>query len=78
MSQPSFESASSQTVLRKKSALTIYTVLLIIALISLLLGCIFLWMEINEYGGFGAVKGQVGAVTLPATTWCQDAWGTMV
>ncbi len=62
MSQPSFESAS---VLKKKSALNIYTMLLIIALISLVLGCVFLWLEISEYGGFGAVKGRVGAVTLP-------------
>jgi hypothetical protein len=29
------------------------------------LGCVFLWLEISEYGGFGAVKGRVGAVTLP-------------
>jgi hypothetical protein len=65
MSQPSFESASAPTVLKKKSALNIYTMLLIIALISLVLGCVFLWLEISEYGGFGAVKGRVGAVTLP-------------
>ena len=65
MSQPSFESASAPTVLKKKSALNIYTVLLIIALVSLLLGCVFLWLEIAEYGGFGAVKGRVGAVARP-------------
>jgi hypothetical protein len=65
MSQPSFESASAPTVLKKKSALNIYTMLLIIALISLLFGCLFLWLEIGEYGGFGAVKGRVGAVTRP-------------
>lgn len=65
MSQPSFESTSAPTVLKKKSSLNIYTMLLIIALISLLLGCIFLWLEIREYGGFGAVKGRVGAVAGP-------------
>ena len=65
MSQPSFESASAPTVLKKKSALNIYTMLLIIALISLVLGCVFLWLEISEYGGFGAVKGRVGAITPP-------------
>ncbi len=68
MSQPSFESVSPPTVLKKKSALNIYTVLLIIALVSLLLGCIFLWLEISEYGGFSAVKGPVSAVT-PSADW---------
>jgi len=70
MSQPSFESASAPTVLKKKSALNIYTMLLIIALISLMLGCVFLWLEISEYGGFGAVKGRVGAVTHTVS----DGW----
>jgi len=56
------------TVLKKKSALNIYTVLLIIALVSLVLGSVFLWLEIGEYGGFGAVKGRVGAVTRPIPT----------
>lgn len=68
MSQPSFESVSAPTVLKKKSALNIYTVLLIIALVSLVLGCIFLWLEISEYGGFGAVKGPVGAVARPISS----------
>jgi len=65
MSQPSFESTSAPTVLKKKSALNIYTVLLIISLVALLLGCLFLWLEMKEYGGFGAVKGPVGAITAP-------------
>ena len=56
MSQPSFESASP-TVLTKKSAWNIYTVMLLIALVALLLACLFLYLEIREYGGFGAVKG---------------------
>lgn len=75
MSQPSFESASTPTVLKKKSPLTIYTVLLIIALVSLLLGCIFLWLEISEYGGFGAVKGKVGSA-IPPAVWSK--FGTLV
>ena len=78
MSRPSFESGSSSTVLKKRSAMNIYTMLLIIALISLLLGCIFLWLEISEYGGFGAVKGRVGALTVPATSWSLETWGTLV
>ena len=64
MSQPSFESASPSppTVLTKKSPLNVYTVMLIVSLLSLLLGCLFLLLELNEYGGFGAYKGPVGAL----------------
>ena len=78
MSQPSFESVSPPTVLKKKSAMDIYTVLLIIATVSLLLGCIFLWLEISEYGGFGAVKGRVGALTVPGAQRIQETWEALV
>lgn len=61
MSQPSFEQASVPTVLTKKSAWNIYTVLLLIALIALLVCNIMLYLEIKEYGGFGAVKGSASA-----------------
>ena len=72
MSQPDLESVSAPSVLRKKPQLTIYTVLLIIALIALLMGCLFLYLEIREYGGFGAIKGRVGMATeslLGAAPW---------
>ena len=68
MSQPDLESASPRSVITKKPALDVYTVLLIIALVSLLLGCLFLYMEIREYGGFGQVKGQVASVTRSIST----------
>ncbi|MEM9658884.1 MAG: hypothetical protein AAF961_11030 [Planctomycetota bacterium] len=64
MSQPSFESVSAPSVLTRKSPWNIYTMLLIIALISLLLAMLFLYLEIREYGGFGQLKGPtVGALT---------------
>ena len=67
MSQPSFESASAPTVLTRKSAWNIYTVLLLIAFVALLMAMLFLYLEIREYGGWGAVKGPV-AMTAPATS----------
>lgn len=68
MSQPNLESASSlPTVINKKSVLDVYTVMLIIALVSLLMGCVFLYLEIKEYGGFGAIKGPL-ALNLPTLT----------
>lgn len=59
MSQPNLESASLPSVINKKSVLDVYTIMLIVALVSLLMGCIFLWLEISEYGGFGAIKGPL-------------------
>ncbi len=59
MSQPSFESVSMPSVINKKPVLDVYTVMLIVALVSLLMGCLFLWLEIKEYGGWGAIKGPL-------------------
>jgi hypothetical protein len=69
MSQPSFESVSpAPTVLTKRSAWSVWTVMLLVSLIALLLGALFLYLEIREYGGFGTVKGPSGAEahTAPA------------
>jgi hypothetical protein len=50
---------SPPTVLGKKSAWNIYTVLLLISLFALLLSTLFLFLELRSYGGFGAVKGPL-------------------
>ena len=65
MSQPNLESVSAPTVLKKQPQMTVYTVMLIIALISLILACVFLYLEIREYGGFGTVKGRIAMITQP-------------
>jgi len=65
MSQPSFESVSAPSVLTKKSPWNIYTVLLIISLLSLILATGLLYAEIRAYGGFGAVKGPVVSAVAP-------------
>jgi hypothetical protein len=36
--------------------MSIYTVLLVIALVALLIGCAVLWKEITLLGGFGTVR----------------------
>jgi hypothetical protein len=41
--------------------------LLLLALLALLLGCLFLYLEINQYGGIGAVKGKVSSLMSPLT-----------
>ena len=47
MSQPSLESASVPSFIHKKPVLDVYTVMLIVALVSLLMACLFLYLEIN-------------------------------
>ncbi len=62
MSQPSLEQASVPSVINKRGVLDVYTVMLIVALVSLLMACLFLYLEINEYGGFGNIKGPVAMI----------------
>jgi hypothetical protein len=74
MSQPSFESASPPTVLTKKSAWNIYTVLLLLAFLALLLAMLFLYLEIRQYGGFGQLKGPGLAMNAPASPLAAPLW----
>jgi hypothetical protein len=75
MSQPSFESVSPPTILTKKSAWNIYTVILLLAFLALLLAMLFLYLEIRAYGGFGAMKGPTGvAMTGPALSDMPALW----
>ena len=75
MSQPDLESASAPSVLTKKPQMTVYTVMLIVALLSLMFACLFLYLEIREYGGWGAIKGQISAITPSAPSVAQTFWG---
>ena len=68
MSQPNFESDSPGGVLVPKPKSSIYTVLLIIALIALVFACVFLYLEISEYGGLGATKGMSSSLDELITT----------
>jgi uncharacterized membrane protein len=45
-----------------KPKMTIYYALLIIALLAMLTACLFMFLEIKRFGGFGAVKGKVTSV----------------
>jgi uncharacterized membrane protein len=41
--------------------MTIYFALLIVALVAMLFACLFLYLEIRRFGGFGAVQGRVSS-----------------
>jgi hypothetical protein len=43
-------------VVAPKPKMTVYFALLIIALLAMLTACIFLYMEIGRFGGFGKVS----------------------
>ena len=68
MSQPNFESDSPGGVLVPKPKSSVYTVLLILALLALLIACLFLYLEIGEYGGLGATKGASASADTLLTT----------
>lgn len=40
----------------RKPKTSIYTMLLVVALVALLLGCLLMYLEIQRYGGFGVVR----------------------
>ena len=45
----------------RKPKTSIYTVMMIISLVALLVGMVFLYLEIRRFGGFGTVRGRVAA-----------------
>jgi hypothetical protein len=56
-----------------KPKMTIYYALLIIALCAMLTACLFMFLEIKRFGGFGAVKGKVSSVEQVVPTLLADA-----
>ena len=74
MSQPDLESVSAPSVLVKKPQMNVYTVMLIVALLALMLACLFLYLEIREYGGWGSVKGRISSVTEPMFHYARGLW----
>ena len=56
-----------------KPKMTIYYALLIIALCAMLTACLFMFLEIKRFGGFGAVKGKVSSVERVVSTLLADA-----
>jgi hypothetical protein len=57
-----------------KPKMTVYYALLIIALIALLFACLFLYLEIGRFGGFGSVPGTVSSIEQPAQSALAAAW----
>ena len=57
---------ASEPVVEQKQRNNIYTMMLILAFISVTVACVLLWMELQEYGSFPWWK--TSGVTVPATS----------
>jgi hypothetical protein len=67
MAQPEFMMAPAVAGSGRKPKTSIYTVLLVIALLALLIGCLTMWLEIKQLEGtFGGVKGKVSMSAMPS------------
>jgi hypothetical protein len=62
LSQPDFTSPPTLRVAAPKPKMTVYFGLLIIALICMLMACLFLYLEIRRFGGFGTVPERISAL----------------
>lgn len=68
MAQADLISPPPLRVAAPKPKMTIYYVLLIIALIALLTACLFLYLEIRRFGGFGTVPQRLSSLDGPTLT----------
>ena len=67
MSQPDFTSPPTLRVASPKPKMTVYYGLLIIALMCMLMACLFLYLEIRRFGGFGTVPQRIAAIGSSTT-----------
>jgi len=66
MAQPELITAPPLRVVSPKPKMTVYYALLIISLLAMLTACLFLYLEIRRFGGFGTVQGRVSMIERPA------------
>ena len=73
MADVDFSAPPTFRTVAPKPKMTVYYALLIIALFAMLTACLFMYLEIKRFGGFGTVKGKIGAVARPAVMLVADA-----
>jgi len=66
MADPELIAPPMLRVVSPKPKMTVYYALLIIALLAMLTACLFLYLEIRRFGGFGTVPGRVASIEGPA------------
>jgi hypothetical protein len=65
MAQADFIATPTIRVAAPKPKMTVYYAMLIIALLAMLTACLFLYLEIRRFGGFGTVQGRVSSLERP-------------
>jgi uncharacterized membrane protein len=66
MAQIDFTPAPAFRTAAPKARMNVYFAMLIIALVAMLVACLFMYLEIRRFGGFGAIQGRVAAVERAA------------
>jgi hypothetical protein len=61
-----------------KPKMTIYYALLILALLAMLTACLFLYLEIRRFGGFGTVPQRIASLDQPAQSLLAKAVGRTI
>ena len=61
-----FDMPAPPAIAGRKPKTSVYVILLVIAFLALVVGCLFLFLEIKRYGGFGAVTGRVAQAASSA------------
>jgi len=52
-------------VVAPKPKMTVYYALLIVALIAMLFACLFMYLEVRRFGGFGVVPKKLASLEVP-------------
>ncbi len=64
MSPPDSKSANRGVQVQKPGS-NVYTVMLLISLVALVIGSVLLYLEIDSYGGFGAMRAPATSAAAP-------------
>jgi hypothetical protein len=61
MAQPDF-AAAPMRVSAPKPKMNVYFTMLILSLVCMLLACLFMYLEVRRFGGFGTVPQRIAAL----------------
>jgi hypothetical protein len=61
MAQPDF-AAAPMRVSAPKPKMNVYFTMLILSLVCMLLACLFMYLEVRRFGGFGTVPQRIASV----------------
>jgi hypothetical protein len=66
MAQVDFAPTPTFRTAAPKARMTAYFAMLILAFIAMLIACLFMFLEVRNFGGFGTVPGKVSSIERAA------------